>query len=134
MTDVTLELQAAVYDRLRTTSGVTAYVSSRVYDRVPPTPTFPYISFGPVQALSDDYECITGYDVTFQIDVWSREAGRVQALRIADQVRRAILSADLSLTDNAFLMATHRDTRVFLDPDGLTTHAVVIFSVFVEQA
>jgi hypothetical protein len=134
MTDVVSELQGALYDRLRATGGVTALVGTRIYDRVPPSPTFPYVSFGPSQAVSDDADCITAYEVSVQIDVWSRTVGRVEASQIADAVRRAILGADMTLTTNALVMIEHRDTRIFRDPDGQTNHAVLIFSASVEEA
>lgn len=134
MTDVTLELQGAVYTALRASSAVTAIVAGRVYDRVPPSPSFPYVSFGPWQAATDDYECITSYVVTMQIDVWARTVGNPEVMRLCDAVRRTLHDASLSLTDNAFLMCEHRDTRIFRDPDGQTTHGVVIFQAVVEQS
>src|SRR5688500_11924265 len=47
-------------------------IAQRVYDFVPTEPEFPYVSLGPDQVVSDDADCITGFEITLQIDAWSR--------------------------------------------------------------
>lgn len=134
MTDVTLDLHAAVYDALIANTLVGSLVDDRIYDRPPKGATFPYVSFGPVNALTDDADCITGYEVAMQIDVWSRAAGSVEAKQVADAVRRALVGdGGLDLTDNALVVLVHRVTRVMRDPDGITTHAAINFTALVEQ-
>ena len=72
-------------------------------------------------------------EITFQIDAWSRAVGFPEVKRIAEQVRRALTDSDLELTDNAMLSLEHSQTRMMRDPDGLTNHAAVVFTAFVEQ-
>lgn len=128
-----LELQGAIVARLKADAGVTALISTRVYDPVPPNPTFPYSSFGPRDAISDDADCVTGYEINWQIDAWSQQPGSKQAMQIADAIRSSLHGHDFILTDNAAVFFEHRVTRTFRDPDGLTTHAAMTFTGFVEK-
>lgn len=128
-----LELQGAIVARLKNDSSVTALVSTRIYDPVPTGPTFPYVSFGPRDAFSDDAECITVFVITMQIDVWSRVQGPAEALRVADAVRASIHNYDFTLSTNGFVLFEHRITRTFRDPDGITTHAAMTFEGFVQR-
>jgi len=133
-----LELQGMIVQRLRADPAVTALVSSRVYDRIPEDAAFPYISYAGADALTDDYDCITGFNLAVQIDCWSRSdatPGFPEAHKIADAVRAALLYAapPVELTVNALAIFNHQMTRVFRDPDGLTSHAAITFEAVVER-
>lgn len=121
-------VQKALFDLWVADAGVHALVADRIHDRPPPEPTFPYVSFGPVQTL-DREECAASVEVALQIDVWSRAVGSVEAKRIAavlrDAVRTANAAGSLTLPGWHLPIIRFRDTRVMRDPDGLTTHAVV---------
>lgn len=132
MTSPTLELQGAIVARLKAHAPLTAIVGQRVYDAVPSGMVFPYVSLGPSDEISDDADCIDGFEITMQIDCWSRTVGYVEARRIADAVRAA-LKADLTIADNALVYFTHRITRTFRDADPLTSHAALTFEAFIEQ-
>lgn len=132
MADATLELQAAIVGRLKAASGVVSLVSVRVYDEVPDDAPFPYISIGPTNEVNGDADCIVGSEVSIQIDGWSRDPGSVEARRIAHAVRVALTGQEFNLPTNALSTFEYSNTRVFRDSDGLTTHAVVTFTAFVE--
>ena len=133
MIDPLLELQGAIVARLEADPVVAALVGDRVLDRVPAGTSYPYVSMGPSDALSDDVDCINGFDITFQVDAWSDAVGFPEVRRVADAVRRALLATDLSLTENALVTFEHRQTRVMRDRDGLTSHAAITFTAFAEQ-
>jgi hypothetical protein len=133
VTSPSLELQGAIVARLKQDPAVAALVGDRIYDDVPGTAVFPYVSLGPSAELSDDVDCIVGFEITFQIDAWSRAVGSPEVRRVADAVRRALTGADITLADNALLSFEHRQTRVIRDPDGLTSHAAIAFDGFAEQ-
>lgn len=138
MTSPSFELQSAVVGHLRADAAVIGFVGQKVYDMAPAGPNgvpdveTPYISMGPSDELSEDAECIDGFEITFQIDVWSRERGYHEARKIADAVRNA-LKAELALPANALVTMEHRITRYMRDPDGLTSHAAMTFTAIVEQ-
>jgi len=133
MTSPTYELQGQIVTLLKASPEITALIGGRVYDRVPENPTFPYVSFGPSDEISDDADCIDGFEVTMQLDVWSRAVGFPECRRIVDAVRRALLEEGITMADNALVTFYHRISRVFRDQDGLTSHGAMTFEAFVEQ-
>lgn len=133
MASPSLELQGAIVSRLKATSAVTSIVGDRVYDRVPKDALFPYITIGEGDEISEDADCITGFDISLDIDVWSRAVGFPEAKRISDAIRTALTASELTITANALVYFQHRQTRFLRDPDGITQHAVLTFEAFAEQ-
>jgi len=134
MADALLEVQGAVHAMLRADTALATLVAARIYVTVPESPAFPYVSFGPADAASEDAECIDGLEITFQIDVWSRSGGGTDAKQIGGVVRKALHGADVVLADNAAVLCEHRTSRAIRDPDGLTAHVALTFTAFVEVA
>jgi len=140
MTSPAHELQLAIVAQLKGDAAVTALVAQRVYDDVPSETqrasrtggSWPYVSMGPSDETSDNADCIDGFEITVQIDVWSQDVGYPEARRIADAVRRA-LKTDLDLTDNAMVSFEHRVTRYLPDPNPLVRRAAMTFTALVEQ-
>lgn len=128
-----LELQGQAVARLKGDSAVTALVGTRIYDPVPNNAIFPYVSLGSTDTVSDDAECITGFEIAMQIDAWSRASGFKEVKQIADAVRESLHEYDFNLPVNAAVLFEHRTTRIFRDPDGLTSHAAITFIGFVEK-
>lgn len=133
MTSPTYELQGQIVTLLKASPELTVLIGGRIYDRVPESPTFPYVSFGPSDEISDDADCIDGFEVTMQLDVWSRAVGFPECRRIVDAVRKALPEGGILLADNALVTFNHRISRVFRDADGLTSHGAMTFEAFVEQ-
>lgn len=128
-----LELQGVLVAALKADPDVAALVGARVYDTVPRDTDFPYISLGPMEARTDDAECITGFMIFSQIDVWSQAVGYPEVKRLIDAVRHAIHDQDLSLTVNALVFIEHQTSRILRDPDGLTSHGALDFVASVER-
>ena len=133
MASPSLELQGAIVARLKAWAGLSGTVNGRVYDAVPAGAAFPYITVGEGDETSDDADCIDGFEISLDIDIWSRANGYPEAKRISDEIRNAINSADLALPTNALVEFRHRQTRFLRDPDGKTSHAVMTFEGFAEQ-
>lgn len=133
MTSPTYEFQGQIVALLKASSDLSALIGGRVYDRVPEGVQFPYVSFGPSDEVSDDAECIDGFAVSMQLDVWSRAVGFPECRRITDAVRKALSVESIELTDNALVTFNHVTTRIFRDTDGLTSHGAITFEAFVEQ-
>lgn len=142
MEDASLELMMAAVMRLRATTALTAYVGTRIYDRVPASSTgqwmsaFPFISNGPTTLVPDDYDCMDGEEITIQFDVWSSGTGEaydsIQARKIANLVKRALHKAELTLTANALVSLEHVLTRQIGDPNPAIHHFAVQFRATVE--
>jgi hypothetical protein len=132
MSDPALTLQKAIRDKLLASSDVVALVGQRIYDRIPNDPDYPYISIGPAQTFAEDAECIEGFEVFQQIDIWSQKPGFPEEKEIAGAARVAIHRVDLSLDGFVLVEIEHRVTRHMRDPDGLTSHGAIEFRAMIE--
>lgn len=121
MSDPSLALQAAVFAALNSAPAV---AGGRIYDRVPPSPVFPYVSFGEGDTVGDDNECFASSEATVTVHVWSRALGLPEVKGIAATVRDR-LSIALAVTGFRVTNGEHVITRFLRDPDGITSHAVV---------
>lgn len=133
MASPSYELQVAIVTRLRATPAVSDLVGTRIYDQVPDGAIFPYITIGPADETSDNADCIDAFELSIDVDVWSRDLGFKESKEISNAVRKALKSPDLELLTNALVFFNHRQTRSFRDEDGLTSHAVMTFEGIAEQ-
>ena len=141
MADPAEELQGLIHAALTSDAAVMALVSG-VYDRVQLAAdgtTAPsvwgqqqgYVSFGAEYTTHSFVECVTKQNPTLQIDIWSRQVGRIHAKRIMAEVLRVLRSID-SLSDNALGSVNITLTRLMPDPDGLTIHGIIQVEFAVE--
>jgi hypothetical protein len=130
-----IELQKLLYDTLRADTAIMALVGG-VYDRVPTSPygvKNAYISFGPSDIVDDSVDCVTSGVHSFQLDVWSKAVGQVEAKTIVDLIYRTLHEQELAMTDNALAEIRVDFRRVFTDSDGLTTHGVASVTASIEE-
>lgn len=135
MANPSLELQTLLYTTLKATPSVVALVDN-VYDRVPADPfgaLNAYISFGPHDVVEDGADCIESGVHTLQLDCWSRAVGQTACKNIVDAVKVALHERELVLTNNALVEIRVIMRRVFRDPDGITSHGVVMVEAIVEE-
>ena len=130
MTDPGLELQGAIVAALK----ASAVAGGRIYDQVPQSTDFPYVSIGEMQVIDDDAEYVGGVEVYATLHVWSRAAGKPEAANIAAAVRGAIHEQDLRLPFWRLVEIRHQSTRLMTDPDGITAHGVMTFRALADPA
>lgn len=130
---VSVALQKLIFDALRATPGLNSMIGGRVYDQVPETPKFPYLSFGPYDFVSDDADCIVSGDHTLQIDIWSRGVGRVEAKQITDATRRILHGYDGDMGEYGLVEMRVDLARVIGDPDVLTSHGIIQITANIEE-
>ena len=129
------ELQAAIYGLLTTDSEVQALVDTRVYDQPPSANVAaPYITFGPSDETQDDSACIQSAEHSLQIDVWSEKKGGFKECKeITFAVKQALHEVDVVLPTHALVEMQVIQRRHVRDPDGITSHGIVIVSAMVEE-
>lgn len=132
--DPAYDMQKAVMAALKGAAAVQALVAARIYDPVPDKAAFPYISYGSDQVLTDDVDCVTGYDVIVTLDIWSRASGQGEVKLITGAVRNTLQGAELTLDNHALVDIEHETTRYLEDPDGKTHHGQISFRAIVEAA
>jgi hypothetical protein len=133
MASVELELQGAIVARLKADATFASVAGGRFYDQ-PPTPvTYPYATIGEAQTIRDDATCISGGQVHLTMHAWSQAVGFPEVRRVADSIVESLHHAPLTLPTNRLISLNHRQTQVFRDPDGLTSHAVISLVAYVEK-
>lgn len=106
--------------------------AGRVYDRATEGTSYPYVTMGPSNWISDDSECVQARLVTQQIDVWHSASNKGILEDLTDDVAEALAG----WADTAAL--TMHPMRVYLvrvmdDPDGVSVHGVVQVEARVER-
>jgi len=131
-----LELQGVIVARLKADAGLMAQVNG-VYDEPPDSrwdePKLGHVTIGEAQFIRDDATCIEGGDVYLTLHAWSRKVGFPAVKEIAFAVSESLHMAPLTLASWRLVSIMHRQTRVFRDPDGLTSHAVIEFAASVHK-
>lgn len=127
LTDPSLDIQGAIVAAVKTATSST--VSGRVYDSVPTSPTFPYVTLGNGDVTPELGEQTNAADITMQIDVWSRGVGFGEAKTIAKSIISALHDADLTVPNNKNVSILFQTANYLRDPDGLTRHAALNFQI-----
>lgn len=136
MSEPSLALQKGIFSALTTVPTVSSLIQGRVFDRVLPTATFPYVRIGTDQSVAEEQDCAEeSVEVFAQVDVFSRQQGKIEAKNIAGAIVRALKPENMSIESGYALQEFHHaDTRFVDDPDGLSTHAIISFRALVETA
>lgn len=130
-----LAIQKGLRARLVANAGVTAIVSTRVYDEPPQAVTFPYLRFDQITANAFDTDSTLGSVVDITIEANSRSAsGRVEAVQIVEAVRAALHRQEANITVTGFTLVelifqTYSVTR---DTDGRGYTAVIALQALLE--
>lgn len=131
---VSRELQAAIFDALVADAGVGALVGDRIYDGAPSDRQYPCVTFGPTSSFNDDLTCVDARTETVQLDVWSRDQGRMGPCKdICDAIKAALHLAGLSLIEHALIRIRADSIRVLRDSDGVTAHGIVMIEADLEE-
>lgn len=131
---ISRELQKLIFDTLLADTAVSDLVGGRVYDGAPSDQEYPCITFGPTDSFNDDLQCVDARTETVQLDIWSRDQGRMGPCKdICDAVKNALHLADLALATHALVRIRTDGIRVFRDSDGITAHGIVTVEADLEE-
>lgn len=134
MSEPSLELQGAIVAALKADAGLTALIAGRVFDRTDPTAAFPYVVVGDDQVISAHADCLDGSTEVFaSLHAWSRKPGKVEAKRVAGAVVDALNQKPLTVNGYRLVSIEHDTTQHMADPDGITSHSVIVFHAFVDE-
>ena len=127
-------LQQAIFASLTSDDALTELLGgARVYDDVPERAEFPYVTFAPMSERDWSTGTESGSEHALVLHVWSRGAGRKQALAIMAAVRDRLHEAALSVTGYRLVNLRHESSDVRRDGDGQTFHGVVRFRAVTES-
>jgi hypothetical protein len=131
MTDFAETLQGVVYNALlASTPLTTALGGNNIYDFVPEGTTFPYVKVGDQTMVDDGTKDKKGSDFTLMIHTFSRYRGSKEIKNIMSLVYDVLHESSLSVS-GAFNNMRFEFSDIIKESDGLTTHGVQRFRVFV---
>jgi Protein of unknown function (DUF3168) len=133
MTTASAALRAAIHDALVADAPLTSLLGGpRIYDELPPSPAFPYVTLG--EARVSDYSTGTepGEEHQLTLHAWSRQGGHQEAHLVAGALLQALDDAPLVLTDYRLINFRFALADVRRESDGRTYHALVRFRAVTE--
>ena len=134
MASIALEVQKAIIEQLKADAAVSALIGAAVYDRVEAAAKTPYVKYGETVMRPADGVDLRAFDISLVLHAWSTKPGAVEARHVADAVVEALHQKPINLVENLMVDMTWRQTRDFTDLDGLSTHAVIEFSVSAQRS
>lgn len=120
----TWPLQQAIYTRLSGDTELVTTLGAAVYDFVPDSAPFPYVTIGDVTEAPNDTMGRTGRDMTVTVHIWSQYAGNKQVMQIADRVDDLLDRWAVTVTGWNATHMLQEFFETFRDPDGKTRHGV----------
>ena len=131
MTDFAVTLQTTVYNALLASNPLTTKLGgNNIYDFVPENTAFPYVKIGDQTMVDDGTKTKKGTDFTLMIHTFSRYRGSKEIKEIMSLVYDVLHESSLSVS-GAMNNMTFEFSDIIKENDGLTTHGVQRFRVFV---
>jgi hypothetical protein len=130
MADPTQLLHKAIIAALETAPAV---ASGRIYGRVQPNATFPYVSLGPIDTVGDDNSCFDSSECNVQVNVWSNHKDMREVEEIAGLVRTR-LKTEPTLTGFHVPVVEYVTTRYLDDPQQELRRAALEFRYLIDHS
>lgn len=127
-------LQQAVYDRLAADATLSTIAPGGVYDHVPQSTVYPYITLGYAAADNAGTKTEDLREFTFTVNVWSRQRGHKEARTIQERIRTLLHRVALTVSTGHVIDIEEDFSESFLDEDGKTYHGVQRFKALFEAA
>ena len=131
MSNYSVELQTTVYNALIGNNPLTAKLGgNNIYDFVPEGTSFPYVKVGDQTMVDDGTKDKKGSDFTLIVHTFSRYRGSKEIKEIMSLIYDVLHESSLSVSGASNNMR-FEFSDIIKEPDGLTTHGVQRFRVFV---
>jgi|TARA_R110000868_G_scaffold347039_1_gene608137 hypothetical protein len=130
MSNYASELQQTVFNALDQSSTLQNLVTD-VYDFVPESTAFPYVKIGEQTMVDDGTKDKKGSDFTIEVHTFSRYRGSVEIKNIMSVVYDILHESSLSVSGASLVNMRFEFSDIIKENDGLTTHGVQRFRVFV---
>lgn len=132
LTDPSGDIQAAITALLLADTELTALVVDRVYDKIPNVPAFPYITIGEAQMLPELGECTDAAETRVTIHTWTRFKAFGSDKRLGKIIIQLLHDGELTISNGNVQSMLLESARYLRDPDGLTSHGVLTFSLLTD--
>ena len=134
-TAATVALRAAIHDALIADTPLAALLGGpRVYDEVPASVVFPYVTLGETRVTDWSTGTERGEEHQLTLHAWSRQGGHKEAHQVAGALLQALDDANLTLDQHRLINLRFALADVRREADGRTYHALVRFRAVTEPA
>lgn len=127
-------LQDAIYTRLSGDATLTTTLGAGVYDHVPDSAAFPYVTIGEFTEAPNDTMGKTGRDVTVMVHVWSQAKGMLQVSNIQNRIDALLDRWSPTVTGWSAVTMMQEFFESFRDPDGKTRHGVSRYRIHIKAS
>ena len=134
--DPSIAVQRAVVLALKSSAALQKLIGvpARVYDRVPPGASLPYVTIGEDEVRDNSAEDMDGAEVTAMVHVWSADSKAAAKAIAAAAVVAVAMELDLSPDGQRCTSALVESLHHLSGPDGETFHSVVSVTYQTEPA
>ena len=130
MSDYASALQQTFFNALDQSSTLQNLVTD-VYDFVPEGTAFPYVKIGEQTMVDNGTKNKQGTDFTIEVHTFSRYRGSVEIKNIMSVVYDILHESSLSVSGADLINMRFEFSDIIKENDGITTHGVQRFRVFV---
>lgn len=133
MTSATWALQRSVHSALIGDAGLIGHLGgAHVYDHVPRSVSYPYVTFGP--STDTDWSTVgdTGHELLFSIHVWTEALGREMAENVMSAIREVLHDQTLAVSGFRLVNLRHQSSDLSRVGDGETLQGVMRFRATLE--
>lgn len=119
-------VQQAIHARLGGDAALVALLgAARIYDDVPRSPTFPYITHGASTVRDWSTGTDEGHEHIVTLHVWSRGAGRKPVHELLGAIEGALDQQPLALDGHRLINLRHEFSDIRREVDGDTWHGIL---------
>ncbi|WP_441268682.1 DUF3168 domain-containing protein [Bradyrhizobium sp. 215_C5_N1_1] len=133
-TDPAADLRAALEAKLKATPALTALIGDRIYDRVPAKPDYPLVTIGNMQVIPESADGVDAAETSVTIHVWDQFKQADKSRKVGGVVVSALHEEELRTVDSGTQSVLLESASYLRDPDGVTNHAVLTFSILTDAA
>ena len=121
-----LDLQGAIYAALSNHVNLTTALGGpKIYDDVPQSTTFPYVTLGEIETRDWDTQTSSGHEHIVTLHGWSKYKGRKQIQTIIAAIDEALDDQNLTLQDHRLVNLHVVFWSAMRDLDGRAYHGIV---------
>lgn len=132
LTDPAGPLRDAIEAKLKASTALTDIIGDRVYDRIPPAPNYPLVTIGNMQVLPESGDGIDAAETVVTIHVWDQFKQADKSRRVGGAVVNALHDEELQTVGSGAQSVLLESANYLRDPDGITNHAVLTFSILTD--
>ncbi len=125
-TNPALDLQGAIYAALSNDADLTTVLGgAKIYDDVPQSTIFPYVTIGEIETRDWDTQTSTGHEHIVTLHAWSKYKGRKQVQNIIAAIDAVLDDKNLTLQDHTLVNLHVIFWSAMRDLDGRAYHGIV---------